>query len=370
MGISVSRPTLGAEELKAVEEVFATGWLGLGDRTKAFEQAVAGFLGAKHVLGVNTGTSALHLALAAAGVGPGDEVIIPSITFVASPQAAVMAGAKPVFCEVEEDTLTVSVADVERRLTPRTRAVMPVHFAGQPCDMDALLDLAKRKNLVVVEDAAHAFGSLHKGRMVGSFGHMTCFSFDPIKVLTCGEGGAVATDNAEWAGKIEKARLLGIEGDSWARYQNRRKWFYDVPSAGYRYHLGNVNAAVGLAQLKKLDGFIRRRREVVKAYDAAFAALPGLKRLRHDLDAISPFTYVVRVLDGRRDELMGFLKEKGVDTGVHYIPNHLHSFFKGAPPLPVSERLFGEIVTLPLFSHMTDAEAAQVTGAVKAFFGK
>jgi dTDP-4-amino-4,6-dideoxygalactose transaminase len=369
MKISVSRPTLGNEEVESIREVFATGWLGLGDRVKKFEDALAQYLGAKHVVGVSTGTSALHLALMAAGVGPGDEVLLPSITFVACPQAVLAVGAKPVFCEVEEDTLCLSLEDVKKRTTSRTKAIMPVHYGGQPCDMDGFLSFAEKKNIVVIEDAAHAFGSRTRGRLIGSFGHMTCFSFDPIKVLTCGEGGAVATSREDWARKIQQQRLLGIEGDSWTRYQNQRRWYYDVPTPGYRYHMSNISAAVGLVQLGKVPGFIARRCAVVKKYNAAFSALPGLKVLRHDVDNIAPFMYVVRVLADRRDDFMAFLKERGVDTGVHYIPNHLHSIFKAdAAPLPVTDRLYSEIVSLPLFSHITEAEVEHVVQSVKDFF--
>jgi perosamine synthetase len=368
MAISVSRPTIGEEELRAVGEVFASGWLGLGDKVKSFEQELSTYLGGSRVVALGTGTAALHAALAAVGVGPGDEVIVPSLTFVACPQAVVMAGATPVFADVEDESLTLSAEDVRRRMSPRTRAVMPVHYAGHACGMDALLDLAGDK-VAVVEDAAHAFGSEYKGRRIGSFGHIACFSFDPIKVLTCGEGGAVSTRNEDWARRVERMRMLGIEGDSWTRYQNKRRWFYDVPGPGCRYHMSNISAAVGLVQLRRLNGFLRRRREVVKAYDAAFRDLPGVRLLRHDVDTEAPFMYVLRVPADRRDDFMAALKARGVDTGVHYIPNHMHSYFKaGAPSLPVTERAFQEIVSLPLFSHMTDEEVNLVTASVRGFF--
>lgn len=369
--IPVSRPSIGEEELKEIKKVFATGWLGLGSVVLEFENKLKEYLGAKHVICVNTGTSALHIALAALGIGPGDEVIAPSLTFCATIQAITALGAKPVFCEVNPDDLNIDVEDAGRKITKKTRAIMPVHYCGQACDMDALLSLGKENKIYIVEDAAHAFGSSYKGRKIGSFGDITCFSFDPIKNITCGEGGAVVLHDDELAEEIRRKRILGIDKDTWHRYRNERSWFYEVATQGYRYHMSNINAAIGLAQLRKLDEFIDKRRKIVAQYNLAFANIPGIKTLKWNLEDTAPFTYILRVLNGKREALIAFLKEKGIDTGIHYIPNHLQPFFRPfSLPLPVTEMLGEEILTLPLYYDMTQEDINLVITSIRTFFQK
>lgn len=366
--IPVQRPYLGEDELEGVRKVFETRWLGMGSITKEFEVRLADFLGVKHVLAVNTGTSALHLALAALDLQPDDEIIVPSLTFAASLQAILAANARPVFCDIEADTLNIDIADAVARVTSRTRAIMPVHYGGLACNMDELLPFARERGIWVVEDAAHAFGSTYKGRKVGALGDITCFSFDPIKNITCGEGGAVVTGNEEIAAKISPKRILGINNDTWSRYRNERNWFYEVITPGYRYHMSNINAAIGLEQLKRFEEFKARKVEIVRRYDAAFANVNGLKLIKHDLNEMFPFFYIIRVLDRRRDELMKYLAGKGIGAGVHYIPNHIQPLFAGSRvSLPVTERVFEEILTLPLYYEMTDAEVESVVQAVQTF---
>lgn len=366
----VSRPSIGSEELSEVEKVFKSRWLGLGAWVLKFEQGLKAFLGARNVIAVNTGTTAIHLALDSIGIGKGDEVIVPSLTFAATIQAIALTGAKPVFCDVEEDTLNMDVDDMERRITSRTRVVMPVHYCGLPCDMDEILKIARKKNIKVVEDAAHAFGSFYKGRRIGSFGDITCFSFDPIKNITCGEGGAITTSNDELAAVIYKKRMLGIDKDTWSRYKHKRDWFYEVTTLGFRYHMSNINAAIGIKQLEKVEDFISRKRELVKAYDKMLRDVKGVELLKKDYIGVAPFNYMIKV-KGRRDELMKFLKRKNIDSGVHYIPNHLQPFFKNSRNrLPVTERLWKEIITLPLYYEMSDGEQALVIDSVREFFGK
>lgn len=351
-----------------MREVFTSRWLGMGSTVKAFEDALVARVGAKHVLAVNTGTAALHLALAVLDLKPGDEVLVPSLTFVATIQAIIACGARPVFCDVEPDTLNLDVGDAVRRVTARTRVVLPVHYGGLACDMDAVCALAARHGLVIVEDAAHAFGSSYHGRPIGSIGHLTCFSFDPIKNITCGEGGAVATDDGAFAKQIEHKRILGISNDTWSRYEGKRNWFYEVVTPGFRYHLSNINAAIGLVQLEKAAGFRRRKVELARGYDEALRGTPGLELLRRDYEATFPFCYIVKVPAGRRDAMMAFLKERGVATGVHYIPNHLQPLFAPyASALPVTEEVGERILTLPLFVEMTDAEQRTVIQTVREF---
>lgn len=369
--IPVQRPCLGPEELSSVAAVFDSGWLGQGRVSAAFEAAVRQYIGCEHVVAVNTGTSALHLAFEAIEHDDGDEIIMPSLTFVATPQAALAAGFRPVFCEVRESDLNMDVDDALSRITPRTRAIVPVHYGGKPCDMDKLIAGARSHGVKIIDDAAHAFGSTYKGSKVGTLGDVTCFSFDPIKNITCGEGGAVATNDAQIAQRVATQRVLGIDRDAWSRRRTPKPWAYDVAGIGYRYHLPNVNAAMGLAQLEKLELFRGRKQAIVRRYDAALAGLDGLSLLERDVDSTFPFSYVVRVLGavGRRDELMQHLREAGVDSGVHYIPNHLQPLFAdGVTALPVTELVFDQIVTLPLFYGLTDEQVEQVIAAVVSFF--
>jgi len=367
--IPVARPSVGQAELDAVAHVFQSGWLGLGETTYAFEEAIKQRLGCRQVVAVNTGSSALHIALAGFGIGPGDEVIVPSLTFAASVQVILAVGATPVFCESAEDTLLMDIDDVERRVTDRTKAVMPVHYAGQPCDMDRLLAVAARQGFVVIEDAAHAFGSTSQGRPIGSFGHATCFSFDPIKMLTCGEGGAVALADEAIAEKIRQMRLLGIDRDAWRRYQQARSWYYEVTMSGFRYHMPNFCAAIGLAQLGRVDQMMARRQTICRRYDQAFRSLRSVRPLTVDYEQTAPQLYIVRVPSDRREAFMGFLATRGVGTGIHYIANHLQPFFAQylREPLPRAERLWQEIVSLPLYSDMTDGQVQTVIQAVTAF---
>jgi perosamine synthetase len=231
--------------------------------------------------------------------------------------------------------------------------------------------LARARGLKIVEDAAHAFGSTYKGRKVGTLGDITCFSFDPIKNITCGEGGAVATDDDQIAGRIIPKRILGIDNDTWSRYRNERNWFYEVVTPGYRYHLSNVNAAIGLEQLKRFDAFKTRKQEIVARYDETLDDLTGLSLIEHGGSETFPFFYIVRVLDGRRDDLMQHLKGRGVGTGVHYIPNHIQPLFaEYRTELPVTDQLYEEIMTLPLYYEMKDSEVDSVIDAVRAFFGR
>lgn len=364
--LSTHRPCLGPRELESVERVFAGRWLGRGDATQRFECAVGQYLGATHVVAVNSGTAALHVALAALGIPRGSQVLVPSLTFVATVQAILAVGARPAFCEVEPSRLTMDVDDVRRRLTSRTSAILPVHYAGTPCDLDALLDIGRAHGIPVVEDAAHAFGSSAAGRRLGSFGDVTCFSFDPIKNITCGEGGAVVTRDAEIARRARRIGNLGLTADAWAR--RGAATGHEVETPGYRYHLSNINAAIGLAQLERIAEFERRKHEIVRAYDRAFDGIGGLTVVTPWRDTVHPFSYVVRVAGHRRESLRAFLAERGIGTSVEYAPNHLQPLCAAwRESLPVTERVAAEIVSLPLFFEMTDDDVDRVAREVRTF---
>ena len=367
--IPTHRPFLAKEELDAVARLFETRWLGKGSVTEEFEDSLREFLGAKHVLSVSTGTSALHLAVEALDLESGSEVLVPSITFPSSVQAIVVSGARPVFCEVDPFTLNLNVADALSRITPRTRVVMPVHYGGLACEMDEITAMARDNDFAVVEDAAHAFGSTYKGHQIGTIGDLTCFSFDPIKNITCGGGGAIATNSDDLASQIRPLRNIGIDTDSWSPIGDIRPRKYQVVTPGYRYLLSNLNAAIGLEQLKRINVFKDRKRGIVRRYDEAFQDLGGLILLQHNLDETFPFSYVIRVLDGRRNELMEHLKERGIGSAVQFFPNHLQpAFAEFRTALPVTERLCGEILTLPLYYEMSEVDISTVINGVQSFF--
>jgi len=369
MTIPVARPFIGMDELESIGKVFKTGWLGMGSLTYKFEEEIKKFIGCDHVIAVNTGTSAIHIALDCFGIGQGDEVIIPSITYAAGVQAILATGATPVFCESQKGDLLIDIDDVMKKISDRTKAVMPVHYCGQACDMDSLLNLADKHNFWVIEDAAHAFGSTFKGRRIGSFGHATCFSFDPIKVVTAGEGGAVTVQDEVKAELLRRKRILGIDKETWHRYKDNRSWFYQVTTNGFRYHMPNFCAAIGIEQIKKVEDFISRRRKICLKYDSAFKTLKSIKTLKVDYSETAPFMYLVRILNGERDSFINSLKDCGVDTGIHYIPNHIHPYFKkyAQGPLKVSSELGEQIVTLPLFYALSDSDIDKVIDAVLNF---
>jgi len=368
--IKVSQGSLGDEELAAVREAFAYGYFGHAGKVVEFEAALRQYLGVEQVVATNTGTSALHLALEGLGIGEGDEVIVPSLTFVACFQAIKMAGALPIACDVDPETLLLDLRDVESRITSRTRAIMPVHYGGSSCDMTALRQLADRHDVFLVEDAAHAFGSTWRGQRVGTRGDIACFSFDSIKNITCGEGGAIACHDADLAERLRRKRTLGIDRSAAPTPDGAPpSWQFEVATGGFRYHMSNINAAIGLVQLARLDGFLARRREICRQYDHAFADIAGVITRPVNYDEVAPHVYVVRVTDGRRDALMRHLKESGIETGINYVPNHLHPYFRQAGrPLPETERAFAEILTLPLHYGLTSSDVEEVIKRVREFF--
>jgi len=367
--IPVHRPSLGREELNAVGRVFDSRWLGVGEATKEFESRLRELVGVKHAFAVNSGTAALHTALLTLGVGPGDEVVVPSMTFVSSAQVVLAVGARPVFCEVRSDTLTMDVGHVASLLTDRTKVIMPVHYGGRISDMEGLSRLIQDRRIGLVEDAAHAFGSTLEGRWAGTMGDVGCFSFDPIKNITCGDGGAIVTDDDEIGARIGPRINVGIGTDSWSRLTEGCPGFYSVASHGLRYGLSNINSCIGLEQLERFDWFRDRKRTIVARYDQALAGVEGLTVVRHDIDGVFPFNYIVRVSDKNRERLMAHLGRQGIGSIVHFIPCHLQPVFAAfRTSLPVTERLFDEILSLPLYCEMTAEDVEEVVSSVRSFF--
>ena len=368
--IPLQRPSMSDEELRAVAGVFATGWLGMGDEVTKFEEELAAFLGARRVLAVNSGTSALHLALECLELPAGSEVIVPSQTFMASVQAIISAGLTPVFADVEEETMNLSARTAAPMISGKTRVIMPVHYRGHPCELAPIVALAEKHGAVVVEDAAHAIGSEYAGRKIGASGHVTCFSFDPIKNITCGEGGAVVTSSERFDGAMELARrmrVLGMDLDTWSRYQTKRPFHYDVVSDGFRYHMPNISAAIGRSQLRRFGELAGKRRSIAERYTKALAGHAAVKPLPVDVRTTVPFMYVVLV--EQRAAFMEHLKANGVMSGIHYIPNHRHTRFRRfrAAPMEVTDRLSEQIVTLPLFPDQTDEQVERVIEVVRSF---
>ena len=364
----------GAEEEQAVLQVLRSGWLSMGEVTRAFEQEFAAFTGAKHTLAVANGTAALHLACLAAGIGPGDEVIVPSLTFVATANAVRYCGATPVFADVESlDWLNISPASIEARITGRTRAILVVHYAGFPCDMPAILEIARRRGLLVLEDSAHAIGSSLEGRTLGTWGAIGCFSFFANKNMTTGEGGMLATDDEALAEKLRILRSHGMTSLSWDRHQGHAS-SYDVVDLGYNYRIDEMRSALGRAQLVKLPAGNARRAELTGLYRELLSELapqvalpfgePRGRGCHHILPALLP--------EGAdRMRFMESLKQRGIQTSIHYPPVHHFRIYqdewqKRAASLPVTEQAAGREVTLPLYAGMRDEQVGWVAQAVQA----
>jgi dTDP-4-amino-4,6-dideoxygalactose transaminase len=369
--IPVFQPAIGDDTLKAVSDAFDVGWLGMGAATAAFEQAIAERIdaGDRQVVATNTGTSALHVAVAVSGIGPGDEVIVPSFNFVADHQAISAEGASPVFCDIREDNLGIDPDQAEALISERTKAIMPLHFGGVPCDLDRIYALAGTHGLRVIEDATHAFGTVVDGEPIGGFGDLTCFSFDPVKIITSIDGGAVVLPPGTEPERAKHLRLLGIDKDTELRYRNQRAWDYDVVSKGFRYHLTNINASIGLSQLARVDEFISSRQSSCKLYSKLLSGIPGIRLPETDFEGVSPFIYTIRVLDGSRQELIEHLMNNGIATGIHFMPAHNYSYFRKyrRGDMSVTEQTSRQILTLPLHSEMSVGTVEFISETIQDF---
>jgi perosamine synthetase len=371
--IPYGRQWVDEEDLAAVVEVLRSDWLTTGPKVAEFERAFADFVGARAAVAVSSGTAALHAAMYAVGVRPGDEVIVPPMTFAASANCVVFQGGTPVFADVDPDTLLLDPAQVEAKITPRTKAIIAVDYAGQPCDYDALRVLADQHGLSLVADACHSQGGRYKGRPVGSLADLTAFSFHPVKHITTGEGGMVTTDDSELAQRMRLFRSHGITSDHHHR-EAQGSWFYEMVDLGYNYRLTDFQCALGLSQLRKLPGFIARRQAIAGRYDTAFADLLAVEPLRVRPDVSHAYhLYVVRLkpdqLQADRATLFRALRAEGIGVNVHYIPVHLHPFYRerfGTGPglCPVAEAAYGRILSLPIFPSLAEEDVRAVTSAV------
>ncbi|SDO85302.1 perosamine synthetase [Paenibacillus sp. yr247] len=370
--IPVLQPCIGQEEVDAVVEVLKSGWLGLGPKTEQFETEFAAYVGSRFMVALNSGTAALHLALEVLDIGPGDEVIVPPMTFISTVHAVSYVGATPVFADVEKDTMNISVAEIEQKITEKTKAIIVVHLAGHPCDMDAIHELAASKGIKVVEDAAHACGAAYKGRTIGSVSDITCFSFHAVKNLTCGEGGGI-TCNQEWiARKLREKRWVGISKDTWMRSSTERvyAWQYFVDKVGYKYHMSDIQAAMGIVQLHKLKQLNGRRKEIASRYLQEFKDIPWMELPKEKPYAQSSWhLFQIKLTnEDMRDRLIGHLKDHNIAPGVHYYPCHLHPcYIHLKASVPVSSEIWKKILTVPIHPNMTDEDLERVIDCVRHF---
>ena len=370
-----NQPTIEADDERAVLEALRSGWITTGPRTKAFERALAEYTGAAHCVAVNSCTAALHLALEAIGVGPGDEVITSPITFASTANVIVHRGARPVFVDVEPDTLNLDVEALEPAMTSRTRAVIPVDFAGQPCELEAIAAVAHRLGATVIEDAAHAIGAEFRGRRVGSIADMTAFSFYATKNITSGEGGALTTDRAEWAERIQVMALHGISRDAWKRYGTEGYKHWDIIAPGYKYNMFDIQGALAMSQLGKIERFYERRVELKARLDAGLRDLPELafpadRSGRRHAYHLYPIIVRTEELTADRDTIMNAIQAENIGIGIHFRAVHLHPFYKETygfrrGMFPRAEYYSDRTISLPLYPRMTDADADAVVAAVR-----
>lgn len=361
--IPYGRQEVDEDDIAAVVEVLRGDWLTTGPAVTAFEQAFADFVGASHAAAVINGTAALHVAMLAAGVGPGDEVIVPTFTFAASANAARYVGADVVLCDVLSDTLSIDVEDAARRVTGRTKAIVPVDYAGMPCALDQVMALADAHDLIVVEDACHAVGATHLGRPIGSVAHLTTFSFHPVKHLTTGEGGMVTTQSEKLDARVRMFRNHGIETDFRQR-EVAGTWEYDVAELGYNFRLSDVSAALGSAQLKKVAGWVERRRQLASRYRELLGPLP-VRTLVEPEEGLASWHLFPVLLEGddaenRRASVFAALRDSGINVNVHYRPVHHHTSFRGSPgcsgPFPVADDAYARLISMPMWHGLKDDE--------------
>lgn len=355
--IRLSKSCINNAEKNAVLSVLDNEFLGMGPKVKEFEEKLSNFFG-RSVICVTNGTAALHLSLQACGIGKEDEVLVPSLTYLASFQAITATGAKPVSCDIESENFLLDISDAEKRITSKTKAIMPVHYTGGVGRLASIYKFARKYNLRVIEDAAHAFGTTYKNKLIGSFGDISCFSFDGIKNITSGEGGCIVTNDKKVISRIKDSRLLGIENDTEKRFNKERSWSFEVKNQGWRYHMSDIMAAIGLEQIKRFKEFVKKRQFLAKKYDELLLSEKYIKPIKRDYNNVVPHIYVVRIIGMKnRAVIIKKLNKKGIQVGYHYHPNHWLRYFKDERnlknPLKVTDKVFGELLSLPLHPDLS-----------------
>lgn len=381
--LSFHRPYIAKDEIQEVIDTLKSGWLTTGPKTKQFEKEFASYIGSKHAITVNSGTAALHLALDAIGLKQGERVILPTMTFAATAEAVIYFKAKPVLVDCQKDTFNIDLDQVEEYLDKnpyKVKAIIPVHVAGQPCEMDRVLEIAKRFNLKVIEDAAHALSAKYKERVIGRIGDIAAFSFYVTKSITTGEGGMVTTDDDEYAEMIRKMSLHGISKDAWKRYTSEGSWYYEILRPGYKYNMTDIASAIGIHQLRKCDWFYEKRKEIAQMYTRAFKETEEIQE-----PVVKPYIqhawhlYIIQLnlekLTIDRARFIQEMKNRNIGTSVHFIPLHMHPYYRkmyGYKPenFPGAKYVYERIVSLPIYPKMKKEDAEDVVWAVKDVVAK
>ncbi|MBK8092704.1 MAG: DegT/DnrJ/EryC1/StrS family aminotransferase [Verrucomicrobiaceae bacterium] len=370
--IPVFKPLIEEQEIEAATDALRLGWLGMGAYVGQFENGIKDFLETtdREVVALNTGHAALHLGLLLAGVGQGDHVITPSFNNIADFQAILAVGAIPVFCDIDDRTLCIDLEKAEGLVTSRTKAIIVMDYDCILCDHDRVALFAEKHALRVIHDAAHSFGSRSRGRRIGSFSDICMFSFDPVKTITCIDGGVLVVRSAEERQCLHEMRLIGMSQPATVMYQNQRAWTYDVKSLGFRYHMANLHAAMGLVQLAKMPVISETRRAACRTYNQRLSAIPQVRVPDTNFDDITPFLYYIRVPADLRDSLRNWMSKRGIDTGIQWQPGHWFELFKNCPrgDLSVTEKAGNEVMSLPLHSKMSSSDQEAVVGSIESFF--
>ena len=370
--IKLSKSSIGPNEKKAVRDVLDSEFLGMGPEVKKFEDNLAMFFKRPAVC-VSNGTAALQLAIQSLGIGKGDEVLVQSLTYLASFQSISANGARPIPCDIDIETGTINIEDAEKKINNKTKAIMPVHYAGNVGRLKEVYDLANKYNLRVIEDAAHAFGSYYDNNLVGSVGDIVCFSFDGIKNITAGEGGCVVTSDKKVLQFIKDARLLGVVGDTKARFKRLRIWKPEVKFQGWRYHMSDIMAAIGIVQLSNIDNVRKKKNKLIKHYISKIKKIKKIKIIKYDVENIIPHIFVIRILKPYdRDVIRTSLSELGIETGIHYFPNHKLNFYSNLTQekLENTNYMYKEILSLPFHNDLTIKDIKYVCSSLSYLLEK
>lgn len=374
------RPFISEEEVDEIVDTVRSGWLSMGPKTIKFEEDFNSYIGSKRSIAVSSWTAAGHLTLEAYGLNPGDEVIVPDMTFPATAEIVCYFKAKPVIVDVDKDTLNISLKEIEKHITPKTKVIIPVHYGGQPCDMDEILELAKHYNLKVFEDAAHSLPASYKGKRVGTISEVTCFSFYATKTLSTGEGGMVCTNSEEIAERVKTMRLHGINRDAWKRYSENGSWYYEVVAPGYKYNFTDLQASLGIPQLKKVDAMWESRKHIAKIYtealrDNEFIELHTVKDDRESSWHLYPIRLKLDMIKINRARFIEEMKKLNIGVGVHFMPVHQHLYYKDTFNLddkdyPVSSSIFPRLISLPIYPGMTVLHVERVIDVLTSLLKK
>ncbi len=370
MNIPYGRQFIDEEDINAVIEVLRSDYLTTGPMVTEFEKKVCEYTGAKYAVAVANGTAALHIACLAAGIGKDDEVITTPITFAASSNCVLYCGGKPVFADIDSKTYNIDPNDIERKITSKTKAIIPVHYAGQPCDMDRIYNIADKHNLIVIEDAAHALGAEYKDKKIGSLSDMTCFSFHPVKPITTGEGGMITTNDEKLYNKLRLFSTHGITRDENLMSKNDGGWYYEQLELGYNYRITDISCALGVSQMNKLNGFIEKRRNIADKYNKAFKDMKNIEIPFQQEGCISGWhLYMIKINNQNRAEVFVKLRDKGIGVNVHYIPVYKHPYYQNNGYSDVvcknAEEFYDRCITLPIHPALTEEEQNYVIEVIR-----